>query len=45
VLFIGLGRNFQIWEPEAGARFVAQARERARAGALTLPGTQEPARA
>jgi MraZ protein len=42
VLFIGLGRNFQIWEPEAGAKFVAQARERARAGALTLPGTGAP---
>lgn len=35
VVFIGLGLGFQIWEPEAGQRFVASARERART--LTLP--------
>ena len=38
VIFIGLGRTFQIWEPAAGERFRAEARERARARGLTLPG-------
>jgi MraZ protein len=41
VIFIGLGRGFQIWEPQAGQRFVAEARARARAGALTLPAAAE----
>ncbi len=38
VIFLGLGRIFQIWEPEAGQRFRAEARELARARGLTLPG-------
>jgi len=38
VVFMGLGRIFQIWEPEAAARRRAEARERARARGLTLPG-------
>ncbi len=38
VVFMGLGRLFQIWEPEAGARRSAEARERARARGLSLPG-------
>ena len=38
VVFMGLGRTFQIWEPQAAERYRAQARERARAHALTLPG-------
>lgn len=37
MLFVGLGRTFQIWEPEAGERRVAEARARVRAGRLTLP--------
>jgi MraZ protein len=39
VVFMGLGRTFQIWEPAAAARRRAEARERARARAMTLPGT------
>ncbi len=38
VVFMGLGRTFQIWQPEAAARRLAEARERARARGLTLPG-------
>jgi transcriptional regulator MraZ len=38
VVFMGLGRIFQIWEPEAAGRRRAEARERARARSLTLPG-------
>ncbi len=38
VVFMGLGRQFQIWEPEAAARRTAEARERARSRGLTLPG-------
>lgn len=37
VVFMGLGRIFQIWEPEAAERRRAEARERARARGLTLP--------
>ncbi len=37
VVFMGLGRIFQIWEPAAADRRRDEARERARAGALTLP--------
>lgn len=36
-VFMGLGRIFQIWEPEAAERRRAAARERARDGRLTLP--------
>jgi MraZ protein len=45
VVFIGMGKTFQIWEPAAGERFLAEARERARAGRLTLPGLAAGARA
>ena len=38
VAFLGLGRIFQIWEPGAAERRRAEARESARARALTLPG-------
>lgn len=38
VVFMGLGRIFQIWEPAAAEQRRAEARERARARALTLPG-------
>ncbi len=38
VVFMGLGRTFQIWEPAAAERRRAEARERARARQLTLPG-------
>lgn len=35
VAFIGLGQTFQMWEPAAGAAWLAAARERARA--MTVP--------
>lgn len=38
VVFMGLGRQFQIWEPSAALRRTAEARERARSRSLTLPG-------
>jgi MraZ protein len=38
VVFIGMGRIFQIWEPKAAEIFREGARERARARGLTLPG-------
>ena len=38
VVFMGLGRQFQIWEPAAAARRTAEARDRARTRGLTLPG-------
>lgn len=38
VEFMGLGRTFQIWEPEAAGRRRAEARERARTRSMTLPG-------
>ena len=37
VVFMGLGKLFQIWEPQAAAKRVAEARERARNAKLTLP--------
>ncbi|HEX7390547.1 MAG TPA: division/cell wall cluster transcriptional repressor MraZ [Acidiphilium sp.] len=37
VAFMGLGRTFQIWEPDAARRRREEARERARARGLTLP--------
>ncbi len=37
VTFMGLGRIFQIWEPEAAGRRVAEVRERARSKGLSLP--------
>jgi len=36
VVFMGLGRIFQIWEPQAAARRREEARERARSRGLTL---------
>jgi MraZ protein len=38
VVFMGLGRIFQIWEPAAAERRRAEARQRARERGLTLPG-------
>ncbi|HVC63383.1 MAG TPA: division/cell wall cluster transcriptional repressor MraZ [Acetobacteraceae bacterium] len=38
VVFMGLGRIFQIWEPAAAERRRAEARVRAREHGLTLPG-------
>lgn len=38
VVFMGLGRIFQIWEPAAADRRRAEARERARTRGFTLPG-------
>ena len=37
VVFMGLGRLFQIWEPQAAERRRLEARERARNARLTLP--------
>ena len=42
VVFMGLGRVFQIWEPGAAERRRMEARERAKARGLTLPGTGAP---
>lgn len=39
VVFMGMGRIFQIWEPEAAARRRGEARDRARARGLTLPAS------
>lgn len=39
VVFMGLGKTFQIWEPAAAARRRAEARERVKARGLTLPGS------
>jgi len=38
VVFMGLGRIFQIWEPSAAERRRAEARERTRTHGFTLPG-------
>lgn len=43
VVFMGLGRTFQIWEPAAAERRREEARERARSRGLTLPGAPAPA--
>ncbi len=45
VVFMGLGRTFQIWEPAAADERRRQARERARTLNLTLPGTPAGAKA
>ena len=37
VAFVGAGNHFQIWEPQAAQRRVAEARERARVLRMTLP--------
>ena len=39
VVFMGLGRIFQIWEPSAAERRRAEARDRARTHGFTLPGS------
>jgi MraZ protein len=39
VAFIGVGRHFQIWEPEAGRRRIAEAKLAARDRRLTLRST------
>jgi MraZ protein len=36
VMFIGSRNTFQIWEPEAGARRLAEAREKAKASGFTV---------
>jgi MraZ protein len=36
VTFIGTRNTFQIWEPEAGARRLAEAREKAKAANFTV---------
>ena len=43
VMFIGSRNTFQIWEPEAGARRLAEAREKARAAGLTVKTATMPA--
>ena len=42
VVFMGLGRIFQIWEPQAAERRLQEARERARSRGLTLRGPSLP---
>jgi MraZ protein len=42
VVFMGLGRTFQIWEPAAAERRRAEARESARSRRLTLPAAGTP---
>jgi MraZ protein len=41
VVFMGLGRIFQIWEPEAADRRRSEARERARTHGFTLPAAAQ----
>ena len=43
VVFMGLGRLFQIWEPEAAARRIQDARKGVLARGLTLPAATRPA--
>jgi MraZ protein len=38
--FVGLGRTFQIWEPEAHAAHQSALRERAKRQGTTLPGAR-----
>ena len=40
--FMGIGKIFQIWHPEAAERRRTEARERVRSGNLTLPGSGNP---
>ena len=39
VMFIGTRNNFQIWEPAAGAKRLAEAREKTKAAALRCGST------
>jgi MraZ protein len=41
VVFMGLGRIFQIWEPAGAERRRSEAREHTRTRGLTLPGTTQ----
>jgi MraZ protein len=41
--FVGLGRTFQIWEPEAYKRHQDEMRERAKRQGITLPGRRAAA--
>ncbi len=41
VVFMGLGRMFQIWEPAAAAARRAAVQQRSLAGRMTLPGTAQ----
>ncbi len=41
VAFMGMGRWFQIWEPDAAERRRAEARERTRARNVLISGTQQ----
>jgi MraZ protein len=40
--FVGLGRTFQIWEPEAHKAHQGELRERAKRQGTTLPGNRAP---
>jgi MraZ protein len=42
VAFIGTRNTFQIWEPEAGARRLAEAKEKARAAGFTVRTAAPP---
>lgn len=44
VAFIGAGSHFQIWEPQAAQRRIAEARERARVLRMTLPAVPQVAK-
>jgi MraZ protein len=44
VAFIGAGSHFQIWEPQAAQRRIAEARERARVLRMTLPAAPQVAK-
>jgi MraZ protein len=41
--FMGVGKIFQIWHPDAAEQRRIEARERARSGRLTLPGRDNAA--
>jgi MraZ protein len=43
--FVGLGRTFQIWEPEAHKRHQGEMRDRAKRQGLTLPAMRPQASA
>ena len=40
--FMGLGRRFQIWHPDAVERHLSETNERVRIAKLTLPGSSGP---
>jgi MraZ protein len=43
VMFIGARNTFQIWEPEAGARRLAEARQNAKASGFSVRAAATPA--